>query len=250
MVPRPRSRLLYLLAGCAVCLCGSLVFFLPYALLEVDVSLAETATERIALSAYVIDMMFTYGAGYMYGLILLDRFALFHNLLHYPRYLIPFLFCILSMIYPIGFLSDIIVIWHMELSIEFNVLSLSAYLYVILLDMVMAPVMVRKVVQIVRELEGMSATGVMERGEQQEWTDSKQQEGGTMSASSRILCSAGTAGGEKVSLSVDVGWRFIALFVGAMVFDVLSFGLYGLMTVFPDDTKALWQLMGTCMALQ
>ncbi|KAJ3285877.1 hypothetical protein HK104_009297 [Borealophlyctis nickersoniae] len=272
LVHGPRSRLLYLLAGCAVCVCGSLVFHLPLTLFDVDFSRAETATERIALAAYVVDMIFSYGAGkvplcskssptntnhksyytgYTYGLILLDRFAIFHNLLRYPPYLIPLLFRVLSIIYPIGFLSDIIVVWHQDLTILFNVLSLSAYLYVILLDLVMAPVMVRKVFEILRDLEGASTMDVTGRDEQQE---SAGQEGGMMCASSRGLCSAtverndAAVGGEKVSLSVDAGWRFVTLFVGAMIFDVGGFVLYGLMIVFPDDEKAIWLLMGTCVA--
>ncbi|KAJ3282168.1 hypothetical protein HK104_011062 [Borealophlyctis nickersoniae] len=221
-----RSRLLYLLAGCAVCVCGSLVLTLPYALVDVNISLAETATERFAVSTFVIGMMFTYAAGYTYGLILLDRFALFHHLLHYLRYLIPFLFGALSIIYPVGFLSNIIVIWRPDLTVMFNVMSFSACLYVILLDVVMAPVMVRKVFAIMRELERGIIMDVTGRDKQQE--------------------SAGL-GGEKVTLSVDVGWQFVTLFVGAMVFDVSVVALYGCLITLPDDVMAIGQLISTTM---
>ncbi|KAJ3279131.1 hypothetical protein HK104_001721, partial [Borealophlyctis nickersoniae] len=88
----------------------------------------------------------------LYGLILLDRFALFKNILKYPSWLVPSLFKALCVIFPIGLTSDLLVLYRKDWVIDLTAGSLGGFILVACMDMTMGPMMVRKALEIKKDI--------------------------------------------------------------------------------------------------
>ncbi|KAJ3293510.1 hypothetical protein HK104_004415 [Borealophlyctis nickersoniae] len=255
----PRPRLIKLIAACSTCVFVTISLTIPSTLVSLPEWDVRTSEGQWAVAAYVVDMIFYFVSAFLYCIILLDRFNLFRFMLRYPSWLTPLLFNLAAFLFTVGFAANITNIFYEKekWAVALSILSVSGFVQVAVMDIIMGPIMVNKVLKNLKDMEELG----VRRAERTVTGSSVTRVSGS---GSKLYSPTSTSfqprhsvmtiveeGRPRVNETprIDARWRFILLFTVSMTLDVLAFAMFGFRFLLPENKVEVKMLMATLASL-